>query len=197
MSQTIYLIRHGKTRANLEKRFAGRSPEPLHPEGVSQIRQVAEKLGNRKIAAIYCGPLPRTVQSAGILAEHLGAEVVADPGLNEIDIPHWDTLTKDEIRLRYGDQYPVWLAAPDEFAVPGCETIVQVQERAAGSIESIVARHADENVLVVSHLIVIRSLILHYRHMEIGAFRGVVVDNASVVELVRHSDGRTKVDMQG
>lgn len=38
MTATIYLIRHGTTRANREDRFAGRTDEPLHAEGVMQSR---------------------------------------------------------------------------------------------------------------------------------------------------------------
>ncbi len=194
MTTTIHLIRHGKTRANLENRFAGRSSEPLHPVGIDQVHQVAEKLAATEISAIYCGPLPRTVQSAEILAEQLSGPVVPREGLNEIAIPHWDTLAKDEIRRQFGDQYPTWLAAPHRFSLPHCETIVQVQERAVRTIKNIFASHAGENVLLVSHLIVIRSLILYYRNMEIRDFRSVKVDNGSVVKLERGQGGRVRID---
>jgi broad specificity phosphatase PhoE len=193
MHSTIFLVRHGKTKANLENRFAGRSSEPLHPVGIDQIHQVAEKLAETEISAIYCGPLPRTVQSAEILGEQLAGPVVPEEGLNEIAIPHWDTLTKDEIRRQFGDQYPTWIAAPHQFSLPNCETIAQVQERAVHTIENIFASHEGENVLLVSHLIVIRSLILYYRNMEIRDFRSVKVDNGSVVKLERDLEGRVRV----
>ncbi|MDH5525622.1 MAG: histidine phosphatase family protein, partial [Desulfobulbaceae bacterium] len=60
MTTTIYLARHGVTMANQENRFAGRSDEPLHPEGAEQVAEVGRALAAKAITAIYCGPLPRT-----------------------------------------------------------------------------------------------------------------------------------------
>ncbi|MDX1776879.1 MAG: histidine phosphatase family protein, partial [Desulfobulbales bacterium] len=94
---TIYLVRHGITLANMENRFAGRTDEELHPEGREQIRQVGERLRNSSIKAIYCGPAKRTMQSAEILGALLNIPFQALAGLDEILIPHWDGLTKDEI----------------------------------------------------------------------------------------------------
>jgi broad specificity phosphatase PhoE len=65
---TIYLVRHGITQANKENRFAGRTTEGLHPDGAEQIRQVGKRLQGKEIGRIFCGPLPRTVQSAEILS---------------------------------------------------------------------------------------------------------------------------------
>ena len=58
---TIYLVRHGITTANKEDRFAGRTGEELHAEGIKQIGQVGEKLHSENITAIYCGPAKRTM----------------------------------------------------------------------------------------------------------------------------------------
>ncbi|MFO7605151.1 MAG: histidine phosphatase family protein [Desulfurivibrionaceae bacterium] len=193
MPTTIFLSRHGKTAANLENRFAGRSAEPLHPSGREQLAGVAARLNSMPISAIYAGPLARTSQSAEIIAGVTGAKVRVLEAFNEILIPHWDGLSKAEIASRFGPQYPTWLSAPERFCLPGCETLHQVTERAVAGIEALFTAHPGEMVVVVSHLIVVRCLILHYRGRPLGEFRSVKVDNGAIIGLSRGDAGATEV----
>ena len=133
----IYLVRHGVTQANKENRFAGRTDEELHAEGVQQIRQVGDRLKNNDVSSIYCGPAKRTVESAEILGSLLNVPFSPLEELDEINISHWDGLTKDEIRQEFGDEYPTWLNSPQTFSLPGCETLKKVQERAVGAVNRI------------------------------------------------------------
>ena len=195
MSTNILLARHGKTLANLENRFAGRSNEPLHRDGEEQLAEVAASLKEQTLTAIYAGPLPRTAQSAEIVSQATGAPVQYREAFTEIDLPHWDGLTKDEITSRFGQEYPTWLSAPQDFQVAGCETLAQAQKRAVAETERLFIDHKDEAVLVISHLIVVRCLILHYRQQPISKFRSIKIDNASLTLLSRNSDGQTSVSL--
>lgn len=193
MTTKIFLLRHGITLANLENRFAGRSDEPLHPEGISQIKELGARLREEKIGSIYAGPLTRTRQTAELLSAMLGVPHASMDDFNEIDIPHWDGLTKDEIREQFGPEYPAWLDSPADFRLAGCETLSAVQERAVQGIEKIIANSSEENALIVSHLIVIRSLILHYYDLPLTQFRSITVKNGALISLERKSDGETIV----
>ncbi|MCX5864449.1 MAG: histidine phosphatase family protein [Deltaproteobacteria bacterium] len=195
MKTTVYLIRHGLTAANKKDVFAGRTQEPLHPEGVDQLAKVGERLGGRGISKIFCGPLARTRQSAGIVGELLGVPVAADEALTEISIPHWDGLTKEAIRARFGPEYPTWLADPAGFYVAGCETIAEVQGRAVACLETIFSAYPGQSLLVVSHLIVVRALLLHYLGRSIADFRTIKVGNAQVATLVRNESGGMEVKL--
>ena len=193
MTTKIYLLRHGITAANKNDIFAGRSGEELHPEGSAQIAEVGGRLLGTKIGRILCGPLPRTRQSAEILADLLGAELQCSESLDEIALPHWDGLSKTAIREKFGPEYPTWLATPDTFAVPGCETLAEVQARASQALEQLFAESAGQSALVVSHLIVLRCLVLYYRHLPLSAFRSIKIANGMLIGLTRHPDGNTEV----
>lgn len=195
MKTTVYLIRHGLTAANKNDVFAGRTQEPLHPEGEIQLADVGRMLASRGIGRIFCGPLARTRQSAGIVGELLGVPTEADEALTEISIPHWDGLTKEAIRARFGSEYPTWLADPAGFSVLGCETIAEVQGRAVAFLEKLFHEHPGQNLLVVSHLIVVRALLLHYLGRAIGDFRAIKVGNAQVATLVRDESRGTEVEL--
>ena len=190
---TLYLIRHGITPGNKENRFAGRSGEELHAEGIEQIRQAGEGLRQSNIAALYCGPAKRTVQSAAILGSLLNVPVSPLAELEEINIPHWEGLTKEEIRQLYGAQYPTWLSAPHTFNLPGCETLDQVQKRAVGAVNRIRSAAPGQNILLVSHLIVLRCLVLYFQGLEIKDFRTIKIENGSVLKVSEGAKGRMSV----
>jgi len=181
---SIYLIRHGKTAANKENRFAGRTEEPLHLEGLTPLEEVAAGLSSAGLDRVYAGPLLRTRQSAEIIARACGCSSAVLSGLNDIDLPHWDGLTKDEIRERFGPEYPTWLADPPGFQVAGCETLADVQARAVRDVEQVRAENKGLTILLVTHLIVARCLILHYRDQPLADFRSVEVANGAMVPII-------------
>lgn len=185
MQTDIYLLRHGATAANLEDRFAGRSDEPLHAQGLAQITAVAAALKGQHLTTIIAGPLQRTRQSAALLGSLTGTPVQVEEVFNEINIPHWDGLTKDEIRARFGAEYPTWLAQPAAFQLPGCETLAAVQERGVAGLERLMASHGGQRLVVISHLIVLRCLALHYLGQPLADFRKIAIANGALTLLSR------------
>lgn len=190
---SIYLVRHGITSANKENRFAGRTAEELHAEGIKQIQQVGERLRQTNIAAVYCGPTRRALQSARIIGELLDIPIYTQAELDEIYLPHWDGLTKDEIQQEYGVQYPTWLSAPGTFALPGCETLAQVQNRALALVNRLKAADRDQNFLLVSHLIVLRCLVLYFKGLALADFRSIKIDNGSIFRISDTENGSISV----
>ena len=92
-------------------------------------------------------------------------------------------MTKDEIRQQYGAQYPTWLSTPQSFNQPGCETLEQVQKRAVGAMNRLLAGEQTQNLLLVSHLIVLRCLVLYFQELEIKDYRSIKIDNGSILKV--------------
>ncbi len=181
MNPTIYLVRHGKTQANKENRFAGRTEEPLHSQGIEEITTVAEEAEKLNLDLIYSGPALRTRQSAEIIAGICGLDYLVEPGLHDIKLPHWDGLTKDEIREKWGPEYPTWLENPAAFRPSRGENLFDVSSRAVSYLQGV--RRQGRRVLLVTHLIVARCLLLHQQGRPIDDFRSVKVGNGEIVKL--------------
>ncbi len=191
MQTQLFLFRHGVTPANKENRFAGRTNEPLHRDGEKQIEQVAKSLCGHKITKVFCGPSTRTMESAEILSAITGAPVCPATPLDEINLSHWDGLTKQEIRSNFGDEYPTWLEDPANFHVPGCETLAQVQSRAVSEVERILVKYSGKKIALISHLIVLRCLTLHYLNLELKNFREIKINNGDLTLINRSQNGKT------
>ena len=62
---TIYLVRHGESQLNLEKRVSGQFDTPLSQEGIRHSQMLAVQLLQVPLTGIYTSALRRTVETAG------------------------------------------------------------------------------------------------------------------------------------
>ena len=159
MTTRLLLVRHGETTLTAEDRFAGATDVPLGPNGREQAERLAARLTCDPIAAAYCSPLQRTVETAAIVARPHRLEVRTRDGLREINHGRWEGLRRADVEAQYSEEYAAWEEDPFTFAPAGGETGLQVVARALPVIREIVVAHPGQNVLVVSHKATIRLLV--------------------------------------
>ena len=159
MTTRLYLVRHGATPLTAEDRFSGAENVHLSDEGRDQVGQLARRLADDQIHAIYCSPLDRTVETASLIAKPHGLTPIQRDGLKEISHGHWEGLSRKEVEARYLEEYTAWEADPFTFAPQGAESGISVLARALPVIREIVVTHKDKNVLVVSHKATLRLII--------------------------------------
>jgi broad specificity phosphatase PhoE len=156
----IYLVRHGATQLTAEDRFSGSAGVELSDEGRWQADRLGERLAREGVSAIYSSPLSRTMNTARIISGQCNSgEPVPMDGLREISHGRWEGLTRSEVEERFGSEYASWEEDPFTFAPEGGESGVAVLARSLPVIRTIVTRHRDQRVLVVSHKATIRILI--------------------------------------
>ena len=159
MTTRLFLVRHGATQLTSENRFSGDVGVDLSDQGRAQVQCLAERLATEKVAAVYCSPLSRTVETAAILSAPHGLSPIHRNGLREISHGRWEGLTRREVEERFVGEYEAWEADPFTFAPVGGESGVSVLARALPVIREIVVAHGNENVLVVSHKATLRLLL--------------------------------------
>ena len=159
MATRLFLVRHGATTLSAEDRFAGSTDVPLSDEGRRQAAALAARLQRDPIAAAYCSPMRRTIETASILAEAHKIDPITRPGLREIDHGRWEGLTRQDVETRYHDEYLRWEEDPFTVAPAGGECGVDVMARALPVIRAIVEAHEGQQILVVSHKATIRLVI--------------------------------------
>lgn len=155
----VFLVRHGATVLSAEDRFAGAIDAALADEGRMQARKLADRLKGERIAAAYASPLQRARETAEIVAAPHGLEVTTDAAFREISHGRWEEMTRDEVERAFPDEMAAWEADPFTFAPRGGETGLAVTARALPALVELVARHAGETVLLVSHKATIRLLL--------------------------------------
>lgn len=159
MTTRVYLIRHGSTTLSAEDRFSGGTEVDLSEEGRWQAGCLSRRLADDNIAAIYCSPMRRTIQTAEIIAEPTGLKPVTREGLREIHHGRWETMTRRDVEARFPEEYAAWQEDPFTFAPRGGESGVMVMARSLPVIREIVVNHVGQTVAVVSHKATIRLIL--------------------------------------
>ena len=78
-------MRHGQTENNLDRLISGQMDIPLTRLGLAQAQGAAETLRGESFDALVSSPLKRAMDTARIIGEATGHEVVANPDLMERD----------------------------------------------------------------------------------------------------------------
>jgi ribonuclease H / adenosylcobalamin/alpha-ribazole phosphatase len=183
------LLRHGQTALSTERRFAGLSDIELTETGVRQAKLAGERLAARGgVDVIVASPLRRTRQTAEEVAAATGAPVEYDDDLRETDFGDWEGLTFTEAQRRWPDEVAAWLADP-AAAPPGGESFAAVAVRVQAARERLMAAHARETVLVVSHVTPIKTLLTEALLAPPAAMYRMHLDVGSLSEIDWYSDG--------
>lgn len=178
---TLLLIRHGRTRANVDGVLAGRSAGvPLDDAGLLQVRALAERLRQVPLAAVVHSPLERCVQTARELVD--GRPDVAlhpDDRLVECDYGRWTGGRLEDLA-----RDPLWatiMDRPSEVTFPEGESMAAMAARAVACADEWAARAGPDAVVVlVSHGDVLKALISHALDQPFDSFQRIAVGPASV-----------------
>jgi broad specificity phosphatase PhoE len=164
----LILARHGETDWNRDGIWQGHGDPPLNELGRRQATQLAERLADVEIDALYSSDLRRAYETAEIIGKAKGLEITADSDLREIDIGAWSGLTRAQIEERF----------PGMDRQDG-ETSDAFDARAVGVLHRIAEAHEHQQVLVITHGGVVRALERHLsdeprdvlRNCEVVGFR--------------------------
>ncbi|QZY56887.1 histidine phosphatase family protein [Crassaminicella profunda] len=176
----LYLIRHGQTKWNLESRAQGSKNVELTQKGRNQAALLAEKMKNYEIDCIYSSDLDRAYETAKMIGEKMNLEVKKIDGLREMSFGEWEGLTNEEIQKDYFEHYTVWRSDPHKAMIPGGEKLLDVQKRGLKAINNIVKENENKNIIVVSHGVAIKSIILGLMDIDLSYFYKIRQDNTSM-----------------
>ncbi len=187
MATRIYLIRHAETETTIEDRFAGSANLPLAPEGREHAEELATRLKQFDIDAVYASPLKRAMETAQMIAETRGLSVVPVDALREIAHGHWEGMTRAEVEQKYPDEYAAYERDPFDSAPEGGESAKSVIERAAPALIAIVRAHPDESVAVISHKATNRLLIGYFLGIDLKRYRDLIAQRAACLNVLDFS----------
>ena len=119
--KTLYLIRHGATAGNLERRYIGRTDEPLCELGIQQV----QALEGLHTDVLFVSPMVRTRQTADLLFPGQPQTVIED--LRETDFGILEGKTAGE--LAENADYQAWVDANCETPIPGGEAVADFKAR--------------------------------------------------------------------
>jgi broad specificity phosphatase PhoE len=180
-------LRHGEIESNRNRIYAGRSEEPLTLRGRQQAMEAAKQLTSLGVDAIYCSPLRRTKETAEIIGSFLGIRPVAEKSFIEMRMGPWEGKSEDLVSREFPDAWQIWNTKPAELSLDGRETLTELQIRVLSGIEKLKRHNQDHNLLIVTHVAIIRVLLLHFQNLDLNLYRSLHIPNGIVFHLGRPS----------
>lgn len=176
----IYVMRHGQTDWNVERKIQGRTDIELNETGKQQAKQAQEKIEKYNIDLILCSPLKRTRETAQIIAENKNIEIIYR---NEL-------LERNFGELEGKQPWKEPLFANDEFynytrniEMKNVEPVRKLCDRVWGLLDEIEKTYLNKNVLLVTHGGTSRVIAAYFNGIpEDGIIRSAGLENAQIKE---------------
>ena len=145
MRKTIlYLTRHGETVDNANKIMQGQVQGKLNEKGISQAKELAAEMADKKIDAFVSSDLKRSIDTCKIVAEPHHKDITTTPLLRERD---WGSFTGKYIP---DIEHAVW---PDDI-----EPLDTLKARARKFLDFIREEYPGQTVLAVGHGIINKAI---------------------------------------
>ena len=188
MSTRFFLVRHGETLFNHEGRVQGWLDVPLSENGLRQAERIAHRLQHDTIHAIYSSDLSRARDTAETIGQALNLPVQLDERLREHMLGEIQGLNDEEIRVKFPERTAQQAVSMLRVPVPGEEPMQQFAARVRLCFDELTAKHAEQNVVLVSHGGTIHLLLVLYLGMDIHRPFSFHLGNTSLTKV--SFDGR-------
>lgn len=188
MSQIFYMIRHGETDWNVQRRLQGHSDIALNSNGEQQARTLSE---NFKVAVskVVSSDLIRAHQTAKLVFPN--REISTTPALREVHLGVAEGLTREILIEQFGQEFwDSWGSHDQKYLdhqFPQGESKRQILSRVLAGLQSHLEKQAVNELpmVFVSHGLVMRTLI---HSLEPTRTETRFVPNCGVLKLKYHQN---------
>lgn len=185
---TFYIVRHGQTEWNVKRIIQGRYDSPLTKIGLNQIDVLAQELKELKFDAAFSSDLLRAKRTAEIIALEHNLAVETTKHLRERDFGIFDGKPTDLIRSH---EKLIDKLSDEERKTrkpwEGFESDEEVIGRIFTFLRETAVAFSSKKVLVVTHSVVIRVILIHLGFATYKTLPPGTVENTAYIKLL--SDG--------
>lgn len=154
----LYVMRHGQTNCNVERRYNCRLDEDINAKGIEQAEIAREKIKDLDIDLIICSPMLRTRHTCEII------------NVNNIPVIYDDRLIEREGGILTGKStdeyyYKEYYNYYSTNVVEGLETLHDVFKRVNSLIDDIKINYKDKNILLITHKVITVAIPFYFKNI--------------------------------
>lgn len=159
MVNRVFIVRHGETDFNAEKRWQGFMPTPLNQVGQNQAKRLAQYLQNELIDMIISSDLRRAIETVQPTADSLGLDIKLDERLRELNLGIFQGLTGEEIQTKFPEEWTAWRTDYMTYTIPNGESRHMLQSRVYEAWLDLTENVQFNTLLLMTHGGTIRMLL--------------------------------------
>jgi broad specificity phosphatase PhoE len=186
----LIIVRHGHTALNDGDRFRGITDTPLSDRGLEEASLAAKAIASQwKISAVYSSSVARARMTAEAIGAPFGLKPIEDAGILDMDWGKWTGHTFDDCREHYPEDYRICFEHASAFRAPGGSSFEEVKERSMAAVEAIADRHNGESVVIVTHTVNVRLILIGFLGMSTEFFWRIRQGTCAINVLERDEGG--------
>lgn len=185
----LLLIRHGQTLHNTQKVISSWNDIPINEIGHQQAQKTANRVKQQyAVDVIYSSPLQRTMQTAAYLGKIFDLPVLPNDDLLEYGFGELSDIKISQIKNTNPalyQQIAIWIESeysenPIRPEIPGAEPIDKFKKRIQSFTNTVIQKHAGQQVVAVSHGGFIKSFLYYHVGGDFSRYVPFWVDNTSL-----------------
>jgi len=182
----LYIIRHGKTDWNAQRKMQGRTDVPLNDEGRQMAEAAREKYRDVHFDVCFCSPLIRARETAEILLRGRDIPILTDDRLAEMSFGSFEGLA-DSFQIPDGP-INVLFHHPELYTSPpgGAESLDDLFARTGAFLEERAEPLLKEgkDVLIVGHGAMNSSIVCRVKKLPREQFWSAGIENCKLMRLL-------------
>lgn len=178
-----FIVRHGETNWNIEKRWQGHLDICLNDNGRQQALLVAKKLKSKNIELIISSDLIRCKETALIIAKELKINLIFDSNLRERNTGIAQGLTLEESEQKFGKDIVEYWRSNYKAKIPSGESLKELENRILNRFYYYKSEYAHKNVAIFTHGGPIRFIQKHIRNLPFSNVGQYHLKNGKMIEL--------------
>ena len=158
----LYIVRHGQTQWNVQKRMQGRMDSPLTELGQAQaigVGGLLRALGG--VERFWVSPSGRTTETVHLINSHTHAQIDYMDALMERDCGAWSGLTVEEVQSKYAQEWIQREQDPYNFQPPNGESMADMRRRIEEFLEDLLAIDW-QSIGLVTHSVMSKVILQHF-----------------------------------
>jgi broad specificity phosphatase PhoE len=166
----IYITRHGETQWNKEGRMQGWKNSDLTEKGMDNAIKLGKSLNHIDFDCIYCSPLGRAIDTAKHIRGSKDTKIVIVEDLKEMGFGVYEGMQHEKVKELYTEQQYNFWNKPNLYQPMDGERFEELIDRVSKVLNYIINNATGENILIVSHTLVIKALYLIIKNHSLEDF---------------------------
>lgn len=192
----LYLVRHGETDWNKERRIQGQVDIPLNDFGRRLAEKTAAGLRDVPFAVCFSSPLGRAMETAELILSGRDVPVIPDERIKEMAFGEWEGKCCSKEGWELPERFQAFFDDPMHYEpAAGGEDFSDVKGRMGEFLSwlSTQKQYEDDNILITTHGVALVGMLNYIKEKPLREYWGQGVHKNCAVTEVQVTDGKFQI----
>ena len=197
----LYLIRHGETDLNKQKRLQGKLDIELNDYGRKLAHMTAAGLKDVEFHIAFTSPLKRAKETAQIIIGNRNIPLIEETRIAEIGFGVYEGHCYEGENCDISDsEFINFFQHPERYCPPeNGETFEEIIERTGAFWNELISSREYENktILIATHGCALKAILANANHIPVAKIWGESLNKNCAVTILDVKNGQVRIEEEG